>query len=552
MATHIMRKYRRWIIVFGVSLAAIPLVFYTGSGVPGRDDADLLGESVAKVGNIPISVGDFLNYYNIQYDAARTTLQPGAEMPDARELMLTGWVDSYVLDPLINDALIRTDTGGRVVNANTDYLAQKLKEKPWFYTPEGQFDSRYFNQWVENNVAAKSNWNEIYAQISREVNFDFFMAMTSASTRVLEADLRSDYERQNTKLKVSFVTVDLAKEFTEEELKERYEQAPDLYQTEVKRIARFIALPLGETEDEKKVQMDRVRELAAAAKEGKDLSLVAQTEGLELHTSSAFTYTSLSIEGVDPDDIFAFRRALTLLSAGDVSQAIRGRIHGIVAQIHEVVPARQQTFEEAREDVEFNATVLYKASEEFHELAHGLTEEIEAYPGTLEEAVEAFPDTNLEIRLSPFFAYSDQLYAQNILWDPDVAHGVLAGRELGAKTLIKDVQGTHYVLELAEREAPGESFWTETWPKEREAYRQAALDFEREARADDYIRHLRRQADELSLVQIDYPAIQSLLGFDREPTTTAAPPVDVSPSAPVAELTDPTVVTIEPASDTSR
>lgn len=548
MATHLMHKYRRWIIVFGVSLAGIPLVFFVPGGFGSNNQDDLyeaLGESVAKVGNIPITAGDFMN----QYSAFMQSLPPGTERPTAQELVAEGVIES-LLDILVEDALIRMETEERAIRANQEYLSERIKEDSFFQTEDGEFDAGFYNQWVQNNSRAKRNWNEIYDSIARSVNRKVYTDQTIASARVLEEDLRQDFERQSTRLKVRFVAVDPKQDNTEEELKQSYEQSPGLYQTDTERTAQFVNFPLTEDESENEAVLERAQRFADAAKAGKDLSVVAESENLQPLRSSSFTFTSAEIDNVNSDDTIAFRGQLSGLNLGDVSDVVRGRKNYMVAQIVDFVESRQKTFEEAREDIARNADLAYKQTQDFEERAHEYMDKMEADTRPLDELIGDYPELELAVEESPLFAFGDTLFVSGIFWDSRDAHDVLSRRDVGAKATLKDFRATHYVLELVEREKPEEDFWTEEWPKQRDALREMAMASARAERQQDYMRFLQKSADEQSLIQRNYPAIWALLGLDDGPVPPPSfpieEPIEVAPAVETeSELTDPTVVTLD-------
>lgn len=546
VATHIMRKYRRWIIVFGVSFTAIPLVFFVPGGFGSRNNNDpyaAFGESVAKVGNIPITAGDFME----QYNAFVQSLPPGTERPTAQELVADGIVES-LLDVLVEDALIRMDTQDASVRPNQEYLTERIKDDPFFQREDGTFDAGFYNQWIKNSDRAKRNWNELYDSIAQSVNRKVHTNVTVASARVLDAELREDFERRSTKIKVRFVAVDPKKEYTDEELQESYDRSPGIYQTDPERTAQFVRFPLTEDPAENEATLERAQRFAETAKAGTDLSVVAETEGLELLRSSSFTFISPEIDNVASDDTIAFRGQLSGLDMGEISEVVHGRRNYIVAQIVDFVEARQMTFEEAREDIVRNADLAYKQTPEFEERAHAYMDKMEGDARPLGEIIADYPELELTVEESPLFAFSDTLFTSGIFWDSRDAHDVLSRRDVGAKASLKDFRATHYVLELVEREKPEEGFWEKEWPEQRETLRETALASARNERHQDYLRFLQKSADDQSLIQRNYPAIWALLGLEDGPAPS--PSIDAisqgkPPVESETEITDPTVVTLD-------
>ena len=561
MAIHIIRKYRRSITIAFVLSAGVPLVFFTGSGgfsnMRGQDLYAARGEIVAQVGPVPITAGEFLD----QYNRVLESISFGGEAPEVSELVVNGTVEA-ILDSLIQEALIRVETQERQVYADEGYLATKLREDPLFQAEDGSFDQVFFNRWVESRTRARANWNEVYDQVARSVNRNVYTNMMVASARVLDADLRARYEAENTQIKVAYVAIDPAKEFTDEELSTRYEANLDRYQTPAERTAAFVALPLDSADPESvDRQLARASAIAESASASGDLAAAAAAEGLELTTSSSFSFSSTDIDNVPAAETALFRRSLIDLAEGAISEPIEGRTQVFVAKIVGAVEPVQKTFEEAREEVERDAQDAYRNTEEFEKRAHEYMDEIESNSEALAAAGARYPELALEAKTSELFFSDGFLFAQGIFWDTEEAHARLSDREPGAKISMKDFQGMHYVLELTESVKPDAQSWFQNETAERAAFRETLLSAYEQERRQDYLLHLAQKADAQSLIQRNWQTIFALLGLDDSMDPARLPDIDEravirfedirtgDDESSEATVSDPEAVTLESSGD---
>ena len=88
-------------------------------------------------------------------------------------------------------------------------------------------------------------------------------------------------------------------------------------------------------------------------------------EDAEVQTTGLFSRTSPVIENVSNTDTFPFTQGMISLDVGQVSEVIVARDNLYIGVVTEIVQPTQQSFEEAREKVESNATILYKNGPEY-------------------------------------------------------------------------------------------------------------------------------------------------------------------------------------------
>lgn len=562
MAIHIIRKYKRSITIAFVLSAGIPLVFMGSGGfsnMRGQDPYAAMGETIAQVGTVPITAGDFME----QYNHVMERISFGTEPPEVSELVVNGTIEA-ILESLIQDALIRMETQERPIYPDDEYLATKLKEDPYFYTEDGTFDQAFFNGWVERNIQGKRNWNEIYNDYARQVNREVYTEMIMASARILSKDLHTRYAAKNTQIKVEYITIEPTKEYTDEELGALYVEGIGRYHTLAERTATFVALPLDSADPElRDKQLDRADAIAESASASGDLAAAAAAEGLELKTSSSFTIDSTEIDNVPAADAPLFRRMLIDLEEGAISQPIEGPTQVFIAKIIGVVESVRKPFMDAREEVIQNAQEAYRNSEEFEIRAHEYMDGIEGGTEALAAAAARYPELKIEVKTSPLFIAEDFLFTEGIFWGAREAHSGLRDRVPGAKISLKDFQGTHYVLELAESVKSDAETWTENETTEQTAFREALFSANVLEVQQDYLLHLAQRADAKALIQRDWQAIFALLGLDDSPDTeqssegfnlddlmTFTAPDEDEPST--AAASDPDIVNMESSGDVAE
>ncbi|MEX2016231.1 MAG: peptidyl-prolyl cis-trans isomerase, partial [Candidatus Hydrogenedentales bacterium] len=151
-----------------------------------------------------------------------------------------------------------------------EYLIDKMKQDPYFQSEAGGFDSRLWNQFVQANQ--NMDWNAFYESQQDLVARNIFLDVMAAGARVPESELRKQFERQNTKIRVKYAAVQPPIEPTEEELRAFFEQDRTRFTAPEERQAEFISLSL---EPERPDAL--LDEIAVKAHEGATFEEIAQS-----------------------------------------------------------------------------------------------------------------------------------------------------------------------------------------------------------------------------------------------------------------------------------
>lgn len=629
--TNFLREHRRYLLVFILLAVTVPLAFYGVGNFGTGNNSGPVVEAVGKVGDIPIPAQSFLQ----QYEAMSRMKSQQGQRAEAKDLLADGTIDT-IMTYLKNDALMTLESRKLARRATDEFLAEKLKKTPSFTNQDGTFNAAYWNQVV--NSDAIRDWGAVYADLNDQLNREQLLEVMAASARVFDSDLRDEFKKSKTKIKVKYAPIQPKVDLTEEQLQEQYDTRLDAYMTEEQRQAEFVAISLnagrpalldeivakahaGEvfsdlatqyseaaskgtggdigwvvetaniqdfrkplftmavgdvsdpiegptgwyiytveeertnalggkrdvkareilvrpklTDEEREARLTRARKIADAAKANSDLTAAAEAEGLTIQTTNAFTASAPEITGVDPIDALGFRTALAKVEKGTVAGIIEARQNVYVAKVIEITPPAQKTFEEAREDIERDATAVYKQKPEYLASVERYVKDVkDSQLKNLEEIATKFPELALETKETKLFGKTDFLFSEGIFWQTTDAIDLFVDAEAGTMDgpLFDFSNGSHF-LELIEKEGVTESVWETEWPAERQKLADEALAQAQRERQVDYLQHLREQAQAQFLIQEDGDAIIKLLGLDQPD----APAEDAAPTSESAAAGD--------------
>ena len=639
MIVELMQKHRRPIMGFIFLFIGVPLALMipgggSGGSGPAQFDASF---PVAKVGSTPITAQAFLARYNeVTQQRSRRGLPASAA-----DLVNDGTIEA-ILDGLIQEAMIGNAMAKEPIYPDHEFLTSRLQEYIMFQNSAGEFDKGYYNQWVQARIDAGINWDAIYDSVADDVNREVYLALLGASSRVLESELREEFESSRVKLRIKAAAIEPKIDLSEEDLRERYNDNLLAYMTPEERRVDYVAVSMkaprpaivdelierarsgedfadlarehsqsfdkedggdmgwiadadtlpehqaaikdlapGEisdavespggihiyavveertndegvreiharqitirpqlTEEEREARMQRIQALrATAVEEDGDMEAAALLEDAEIQTTGLFSRTSPVIENVSNTDTFPFTQGMISLDVGQVSEVIVARDNLYIGVVTEIVQPTQQSFEEAREKVESNATSLYKNGPEYigkvTEYVTKILEEAE----NLEEIQELIPELEVDIKETEEFKLTDSLFfPYNLFIDTGQVFQLLLKKEPGdIAGPIRDFSRVTYLVELVERIAPDQSVWDDEWEDERARLHDAFLFQQRFGRQNDYLFFLTEKASSAALIQKDYDAIFTLLGLDdasADPNALAPAPPPLDFPIPEAE-----------------
>jgi parvulin-like peptidyl-prolyl isomerase len=627
-------RHRRAGMILVFLFIGLPMIlFIPGAaqftfGGPGSPDFP-----VAKVGSTPVTAQEFYN----RFAQAQEERQRFGQSATAQEMVSDGTVDA-ILDSLINEALVKERTKNESVRPEDKFLANRLKDDPFFQTEQGEFDAAKYNQWVDGNTRAKFDWSTLYSGFAQDVNREAYMQLIGASARVTNAEVRKAFDDQNTKLKIRAVAIAPKVELTEEELRAYYDAHLDTYVSPDERVAQYVAISLlppvppladelvqraragedfaelakahsesldadsggdlgtisdtpglrdhekvlfemepgevrgpirsilgwhiykveskeadeegnrqvkarqillrPELSDEERAarveQAASVRAAAAGAEGG--LQVAAADAGLEVHRTDRFSERTEQIEGISEADTFTFRRDVSQLSLGQLSEVIEGREALFVAEVVELYPPEQRSFEEARADVERDAVNERKETPEYKQKVAEYIQKIAQEAKTVEEVQQKFPELPIEVKETDPFGMNDMLFNQGLFIDARQLFSRLVFEQPGRLTgPYNDMLGVPHFIEVVDRTLPVGETWDAQFETEKDQIRQNLLGTRELQRRMDYMQHLVAKANEDAIIQKDYDAIFEILGLNRQGTSTSSPEATETPAPPASE-----------------
>lgn len=329
--SHLLREHKRpilWgiIILVGVSFGVLGAFdhIFRGGNKAGPSEAESDNMIVATVGQATVQAYELRR----QMSAARDqrAKQTGQDVTN-NDLMADGTAD-YILQNLINGAVLRDDTQANKFNVHEEYLEQKLQGWDRFKDSSGTFNPNSYNHFIDQ---VKNNpqltWKEIFHDVASNINSDVYLAQAMAAGRVLDAEVRREFETGYTTLKIKYFEVAPEEKPTEEQIKAEYENNITRYDKPPQRSADFVAISL---RPEKPALLNDIVKRAQA---GEDFPALV--------TEFSDDHEDLKAKGGDVgwkqnvDYIPAYMKPIFDHEPGDVTDAIEGALGYYIYKIEE-------------------------------------------------------------------------------------------------------------------------------------------------------------------------------------------------------------------------
>ncbi len=302
----LLRRHRKVILWVLVALIVPPFVVWGGYRGCSGDEEGAAAGTIARVGGVEVNAAAFRRQLD---DVASRQAQYRDERPTFQELAENGTAQR-ILDRMINTAILNGLAKERNFRCERPYLVERLKEYPQFQTEDGRFDSMIWNAFVESDK--NRNWNALYESVNEDVSRQVVHQLLRAPARVLEPEIRRQFELDNTDFQVRYIEIKPKIEPTEEEIKEHYEENPDLYKTPEKRVAEFVAI------SRLKDRHALAEEIVKRARGGDDFAELAKEYSDEPKADEGGDMGWLE----EPEDPIGIRKALFDLKPGEVSDVL--------------------------------------------------------------------------------------------------------------------------------------------------------------------------------------------------------------------------------------
>jgi len=241
---HWMRKHTR-IILIGVCIVVVP-TFVLWGGYAGKSRAnkaaksrrDTTGMSVATVGTSPVAAAEFQQ--RLSSEAERRS-QYGGKRPSVQEMASDGTAER-ILEGMIDSVLLGQEARRKNFVVDKKYLIERLKKEQSFKDKDGNFSVQMWNSWIESDPQRK--WTAIYADLQDQVAREMLLKQVMAPARVLENDVRKQFEENFTKIQIKYVSIDPEITPTPEQIQAEFDKDPSKYQIPEKRNVEFVAVSL--------------------------------------------------------------------------------------------------------------------------------------------------------------------------------------------------------------------------------------------------------------------------------------------------------------------
>lgn len=249
-----------------------------------------------------------------------------------------------------------------------------------------------------------------------------------------------------------------------------------------------------------------------------DVAGVASAEGLTVATSGMFAATSTEIESIGASDVFGFRQGFNTLELNTVGTDVaRGNENLFVGKVTMITEPAQESFEDAREDVEQDAKNKYKVGEEYTTKVNDIVAKIFDEAKTLDEAVVLYPELDLEIKTTKAFNRTEYLFSDGLFWNTQEAFAMMDYAAVGElKGPMADFQRINHFLELVEMIEPDSAEVEPEWELSKENVIANRLQQLQTARQADYLQFMSEKAKTAGDVMRDDDVILALLGIGQE------------------------------------
>lgn len=475
------------VAIFILGLLAVPFLFF------GVDSyiRDVPRDSVAQVGDIEITVSDF------QSEFARHRARLRQERPEEYDDLAVNQPQyrREFLDDMIDQRLLRQHARDLGLQVSPGALREVIRSIPAFQV-DGQFQPEIY----EDRLRAGGRSPR---QFEREVSQDLLLRMVptavSDSSVVTEREVDRWLRLQNETRQVAMVPVDAAPfeepdavgdediqayydentgdentgdqnsgefmrperivleyveldadslvvdhEVGEQELRQRYEAVQARYMIPEQRRARHILITADGRDDQQAREL--ARSLHERIEDGEDFAELAGEYSEDPGSAAA----GGDLGWIEPDDMTpAFEQALfELEAAGEVSEPVQTDFGWHLIALDEIRPARGQSFEEARAEIEEELREE-RAADLYFEQLDRLVDLVYAEPDHLEFVAD---DLGLEVNTIGPFSRED---AEGIAADPRVQQEafsdmVLLDRQISEPIELDDMHTV--VIQVAEHE----------------------------------------------------------------------------------------------------
>jgi peptidyl-prolyl cis-trans isomerase D len=238
MALALMRRHRRWLYVFLWLVIAAFIILY----IPALQDAGqgTPGETVVKVGGLPVSVGEFQRTYRRQRQVYDRLYQGRLDENMLRQMGL----EEQVLEGLVGERLVELETKRLGVTVSDEAVARAIATAPEFQDGGRFIGTDEIRRRLELQGLSEEDFEH---SLRRQLLRQSLESLVGASVSVSEAEVEREFRRRTEQVKLEYVLADAARfraavQPTEEEVGARFEAKKDAYRIPEKRVVSYVLL----------------------------------------------------------------------------------------------------------------------------------------------------------------------------------------------------------------------------------------------------------------------------------------------------------------------
>jgi peptidyl-prolyl cis-trans isomerase D len=236
MALAVLRRHRRWLFVFLWLVIAAFIILY----IPAFQGADAgsPAETVAKVGGLPITVGEFRKSYQRQRQRLEQLYQGRL---DADALRSMG-IEEQVFSALVDDRLVALEVKRLGLSIDDESVAREVQAR---FQENGRFIGA---DEIKRRVELQGGTVEEFEQSMRDgLLRERLEQLVTDGVAVTPAEAEREFRRRTEQVKAEYVLVDkapfrAAAAVTDEEVKQRFESDREAYRIPEQRTVQYLAV----------------------------------------------------------------------------------------------------------------------------------------------------------------------------------------------------------------------------------------------------------------------------------------------------------------------
>jgi peptidyl-prolyl cis-trans isomerase D len=240
MALGFMRRHRRWLYVFLWLVIAAFIILY----IPAFQGAHAgsPGETLASVGGLPISVGEFQKSYLRQRQVYERMYQGKLDPAMLKRLGL----EEQVFDGLVAERLVALEAKRLGLQVDDDAVAREIATAPDYQRNGAFIGTAEIRRLLEMRGMSVEEFEEgVRSDLLRRK----LEALLAGGVAVTPGEAEREFRRRTEQIKAEYALVDLARfkadvAVSDDEIKTRFEARKDSYRIPERRVVSFALLDL--------------------------------------------------------------------------------------------------------------------------------------------------------------------------------------------------------------------------------------------------------------------------------------------------------------------